>query len=235
MTIQKVKMSLKDHKLPTLLQHLKNCHSELQFPMIATLFICINGIFLLISFDLSRGHIQSDWLFHWGINLRAPQFPQWITYWFLHFHLAHFVGVSLLLAFAGAYGEWRIGKVRFLCFYILSATIFAGISVLVLKILISAFPFLFLLQWFSQGLDGHMVGSSAAAFGVSGCIYPVVHPSHRPFYFTFLICAVLAPVIIFHTINVGDWVHGSVPLFTLATSTLLYNPKNKPMSRESRS
>ncbi|MHA2496436.1 MAG: hypothetical protein ACXAEI_13210, partial [Candidatus Hodarchaeales archaeon] len=156
------------------------------------------------------------------------------TYWFLHFHLPHYLGVSALLLVAGAYGEWRLSKRRILGFYILGATVFALVSIVALQILLYLIPSVTLMQWFSYGLNNRMVGSSAASFSVYGSLFPIVKPSHRPLYFLGLVGAIISPIVVFQTINIGDWAHIMVSVLALGASWLLYRRKFAHSNAEER-
>ncbi|MFW9915710.1 MAG: hypothetical protein ACFFGZ_08865 [Candidatus Thorarchaeota archaeon] len=206
---------------------------EVQFPVIAPILVAINGMIAIVSFEWPRGHISSEWFQAWAIIPEQPTFPQILTYWFLHFHLPHYLGVSALLLVAGAYGEWRLSKKWILGFYILGATVFALASVVILVIFLYLFPSVVILQWFSYGLNRHMVGSSAASFSVYGSLYPVVKPSHRPLYFSGLFIAILSPIIIFQTINIGDWAHLVVSFLAIGVSWVLYRRTSAALCRSS--
>ena len=195
---------------------------ELRFPVVASVLVFINGMILIVSFEWPRGHISSDWFHTWAITPGNPTFPQIITYWFLHFHLPHYLGVSCLLLIAGAYGEWRLGKRKILWYYILGATVFALISIIVLKILLYLIPSFIIILCFSQGLNERIVGSSAASFSVYGSLYPIVKPSYRPLYFFGLFVAIISPIALFQTVNIGDWIHIMVSFIALGVSYFLY-------------
>ncbi|MFX1512399.1 MAG: rhomboid family intramembrane serine protease [Promethearchaeota archaeon] len=216
-------MDLKNNERCSVKELVNICRSEFRLPTLAMILFCINGIVLLLSFNLSNGQIKSEWLLRWGIIPQKPQFPQCFTYCLLHFHFAHFLGTSFLIIIAGVYGEWRIGKKLFLCFYILGATIIAWFSIVVLKIFLHIAPHVVVFQWFGEGLNGHMVGSSAAAFGVYGGIYPKVGQRLRSFYFLLLTCALLGPIVVFQSINIGDWAHLFVYFFSFGISILIFN------------
>lgn len=200
---------------------------ELRFPVIASILVFINAIILILSFEWPRGHISSDWFLKWAITPGNPSFPQVITFWFLHFHLPHYFGVSCLLLISGAYGEWRLGKMMILGFYILGTTVFALISIIVMNILLYLIPSFIIIQWFSQGLNEQIVGSSAASFSVYGSLFPVVKPSHRPLYFFGLFIAIISPIVLIQTVNIGDWIHFMVSFIALGVSYFLYGVKWK--------
>ncbi|MFX0114282.1 MAG: rhomboid family intramembrane serine protease [Candidatus Hodarchaeota archaeon] len=198
---------------------------DIRFPIVASILVLINGFMLIISFEWPRGHIGADWFNKWAIIPGKPELPQILTYCLFHFHLPHFLGVSCLLLIAGAYGEWRYGKKMILFFYIAGATVFALISIFLLKVFLYLVPSILLIQWFSQGLNNRIVGSSAASFSVYGSIFPLVKASHRPFYFLGLLAAIIGPIILFQTVNVGDWVHLVVPFLALGFSWMIYRRK----------
>lgn len=180
---------------------------------------------LLVSFEWPRGHIEAGWLNNWAITPGKPAFPQILTYCFFHFHLPHFLGVSSLLLIAGAYGEWRYGEKMIIFFYVIGATVLALLSIFLLEMLRYLVPSVILIQWFSHGLNNRIVGSSAASFSVYGSIFPVVKPTHRPVYFLGLVGAIISPIILFQTVEVGDWVHLTVPFLALGVSWLIYRRK----------
>jgi membrane associated rhomboid family serine protease len=211
-----------NRRLSLLIQSIKD---NFRFPVIASILVLINGCLLLVSFEWPRGHLEAAWLNNWGITPEKPTFPQILTYCFFHFHVPHFLGVSSLLLIAGAYGEWRYGKKMMLFFYVIGATVLALLSIFLLEMLLYLVPSFILIQWFSHGLSSRIVGSSAASFSAYGSIFPLVKPAHRLLYFLGLVVAIISPIILFQTIEVGDWVHLTVPFLALGVSWLIYRRK----------
>ena len=87
-------------------------------PVMTWLLIAANAaVFVAFNLQLSDKALQ-EWTLRWGYDVDRPFGPQILTSMFMHGGLGHILGNMWVLWIVGNNVEDKLGKLRYLCFYV---------------------------------------------------------------------------------------------------------------------
>lgn len=96
------------------------------------ILISIN-ILVFLGVELTGSSLDTEYMLKWGamygpLVTEQGQYYRLFTHMFLHFGIEHLLNNMLILVFMGTYLEKQLGKVKYLCLYILSGVLAGAAS-----------------------------------------------------------------------------------------------------------